>query len=179
MGSYLRRRAALARSPEELTIIPPVRLHTKCILRAAGSRYPFYCAASSSGELSGEYGTFRPGIDPGAKGIKSLSISGIPRRCRRRPRLHLQRSIYPVTDSSQVRKLGRGGIFVLLRLVQRRSLMKYCTASFVPLLTKRDAWRKCTRGIISQLDNTNDAKLAQRDGFNFVCKFYGNFFTTR
>lgn len=50
--------------------------------------------------------------------------------------------------------------------------MKYCTASFVPLLTKRDARRECIRGIISQLDDTNDAKLAQCDGFNFVCKIH-------
>lgn len=117
MRGYLRRRAERSLGAGELTIIPRAfaykvhsprrRLSLSFLLRGRPPR----------GSPSANAGALRPGIDSGAKGIKSLSISGIPGRSPStpgRPALHLLGAQFtPVTDSWRVNKLGRGGIFVL------------------------------------------------------------------
>lgn len=143
-----------------------MRLHTKCILRFANPRYPFYCATPSGN--SPRMRGLPPGIDSSAKGIKSLSISGIPERRRRRrrhsPRLRRFTQFTRLLTVSRFTNLTpRWDTFYC---VQRRSLMKYCVASFV--LYYYEAGHNANNGAARRYD----AKLALDDGFNFVQTLY-------
>lgn len=160
MRGYLRRRAALAR----FVRCRGINDHPSCVcIQSAFSALPalviLFTARHPPRGSSLRMRGFPSGIDSGVKGIKSLSISGIPER--RRPRYIYGAQFTPLLTVRRFTNLAAVG-FSFYCALYRGEVWWNIVASFVPLLTKWDSRRECTRGIISQLDDTNDAKLAQR-----------------
>ena len=126
-----------------------MRLHTKCILHAAGSRYSFYCATPPGN--SSRMRSLPPGIDSSAKGIKSLSISGIPGRRRwrrwRRHSLRLQAlNLLRYWRYAGLQTLHRGGIRFIARCYTEAKFDEIlCSIVCLLLLIRRNMKRIMVR----------------------------------